>query len=376
MLLQHQTCAVTLLAWLLGAATTPLPLDRHAIVTRHSPSLHRINTSEVAVLGNGAFALSIDVTGLQTLNHTFSGTPNTSSPFRCRCPAHADVAFPLMTGSDWGWHSFKPPSSSTVHSKADPFAPPQPGTFWDRWRVSSNRSQVREGWYPTGSAASPTPGHPTDPDVAAAISWRGANPHRINLGQIALRWIGKRGSDGACTRVSGATEAEVQGAGVCSAPVEAEEVLGVNQTLDLWAGVAHSHFSLRGAPVAVDTVVHGQADVVSANVSSSLVASGELGVAISFGKKSHLSLPHLFCSICWYTGLEDSSMAIVATCAILRKLVHACGCVYRGWQPWKNRDKLDGSGRAHVGGGDGGEHGHVCADQAGTGLRHVRASLA
>ena len=95
----------------------------------------------MAVLGNGAFALSIDVTGLQTLNQTFSGVANASSPFGCRCPghAHADVAFPLMTGSDWGWHSFKPPFPPG--SGADPFAPPRYGTFWDRWRVSSNRSQ-------------------------------------------------------------------------------------------------------------------------------------------------------------------------------------------------------------------------------------------
>ena len=39
-------------------------LDHMTIVRRHCPSLYSINTSEVAVLGNGAFALSVDVTGL------------------------------------------------------------------------------------------------------------------------------------------------------------------------------------------------------------------------------------------------------------------------------------------------------------------------
>ena len=73
-------------------------IDRHAVVVRHNPTLTNVNTSEVAVLGNGAFALSIDVTGLQTLNQTFSGVVNASSPFRCKCPAHAEVFFPLMTG--------------------------------------------------------------------------------------------------------------------------------------------------------------------------------------------------------------------------------------------------------------------------------------
>ena len=49
-----------------------------------------------------------------------------SNKFRCNCPAHAEVFFPLMTGSDWGWHSFRPPGPPG--SKRDPFAPPQPGT--------------------------------------------------------------------------------------------------------------------------------------------------------------------------------------------------------------------------------------------------------
>ena len=324
-------------------------MDRETIVSRHRPSLTSINTSEVAVLGNGAFALSIDVTGLQTLNRTFSGVPNASSPYRCRCPAHADVFFPLMTGSDWGWHSFKPPGPPG--SRADPFAPPQANSFWDRWEVSSNRSTPpRLSWYPTGSAA--TPLLPHDPELRAAMEWRGQNPHRLSLGQIALRKLEPRkdsnGRDG-----GGGTVA-----------IEAEEISNINQTLDLWAGVAHSRFTLSGTPapglafltlsrhrhrcrcqlpplpsiykwpviickgacilfpqgcasnarvttghdahntrnevaagpkrsphnmpleprpVSVDSCVHGEADLVSASIDSSMVADGTLGVAVSFG---------------------------------------------------------------------------------------------
>ena len=240
------------------------PIDRHAVVTRHNPTLDKVNTSEVAVLGNGAFALSIDVTGLQTLNETFSGVPNTSSPFRCKCAAHAEVFFPLMTGSDWGWHSFKPPGPPG--SKADPFAPPQLGSFWDLWRVSSNRSAMRESWYPTGSAAAgPSRKGPSDPALRAAIEWRGVNPHRLSLGQIALRKLRGKGN-GTTTEV-----------------IRPEELSNITQTLDLWSGVAHSTFELAGTSVAVDTAVHGQADLVSATVESPLVAAGLLGVAVSFG---------------------------------------------------------------------------------------------
>ena len=98
-------------------------MDRMAIVRRHCPSLFSINTSEVAVLGNGAFALSVDVTGLQTLNDTWSGSTGTTD--YCRCSPHADVQFPLMTSSDWAWHSSMPPGARGT--KADPFAAPQEG---------------------------------------------------------------------------------------------------------------------------------------------------------------------------------------------------------------------------------------------------------
>ena len=44
--------------------------------------------------------------------------------------------------------------------------------------------------------------------------------------------------------------------------IDAEELSDINQTMDLWTGVAHSRFSLNGATVSVDSAVHGDADVV------------------------------------------------------------------------------------------------------------------
>ena len=89
---------VAVCSWLGLAAVAALgaqssPLDRPGIVGRHNPALHAVNSSEVLVLGNGAFALSVDVTGLQSLNDTaFSGEPRGShEPDYCRCPVHADV---------------------------------------------------------------------------------------------------------------------------------------------------------------------------------------------------------------------------------------------------------------------------------------------
>ena len=62
---QRPGWALALAAIIAGAATSvatsTAKLDRPAIVARHNPALHTINTSEVAVLGNGAFAAALTV---------------------------------------------------------------------------------------------------------------------------------------------------------------------------------------------------------------------------------------------------------------------------------------------------------------------------
>jgi hypothetical protein len=241
-------CLKSILAALLAAPAVSL-IDRQEVVTRHAPSLQSINTSEVAVLGNGAFALSVDVTGLQTLNTTFSGV----SPPGKKLP-HWDVYFPLVTSADWAWHSTPPPKPG---SAADPFAPPGVGKFWDRWRVSSNRTTMHESWYATAIHMEGT----VDSDAEEAVAWRSENPHRLGLGQIALRKLDPAGN---------------------TLSIDAHDIGAVNQTLDLWAGEALSRFNLNGTPIEVRTAVHGEADMVAVKANSTLISEGLLGVALSF----------------------------------------------------------------------------------------------
>jgi len=102
----------------------------------------------------------------------------------------------------------------------------------------------------TGSGQTPGKFEKRDAFFSQAIEWRGQNPHRLSLGQLALRKIlgGSDGSDGS----NGMT-----------ATIDPAELTNINQTLDLWKGVAHSRFELAGTPVVVNTTVHGDADVVS-----------------------------------------------------------------------------------------------------------------
>ncbi len=65
----------------------PGTIDRHALVDRHSPLLRRLDPLSPLSLGNGEFAFTADITGLQTF------------------PREYDSAMPLCTMSQWGWHT-------------------------------------------------------------------------------------------------------------------------------------------------------------------------------------------------------------------------------------------------------------------------------
>lgn len=64
------------------------PINRQALVARHNVILHKADTLAALSLGNGNFAFTVDVTGLQTFPETYSN------------------GIPLGTQSGWGWHSF------------------------------------------------------------------------------------------------------------------------------------------------------------------------------------------------------------------------------------------------------------------------------
>lgn len=76
-----------LLAALALAACTQ-GIDREALVTRNNPHLDAVDPLASFSVGNGEFAYTADVTGLQTF------------------PEHYSLGVPLGTQSQWGWHAF------------------------------------------------------------------------------------------------------------------------------------------------------------------------------------------------------------------------------------------------------------------------------
>jgi hypothetical protein len=198
-----------------GAANAqPAPIDRQALVTRHNVVHRSAEPKHFLQVGNGEFAYSFDVTGMQTLDRAF------------------EHPIPLHTMSNWGWHSF-----------------PNTGDYKYEQTLSDFDVQGRKVSY-------------ADRQNTKAGEYFRASPHRFNLARIGLWWEGQ-GEDGA-------TAADLA------------DFTDIEQTLDLWTGVATSKFKFRGEPVTVTTVAHPKRDAIALRVESPLVASGKLGVAIRF----------------------------------------------------------------------------------------------
>ena len=116
-------------------------IDREALVRRHAPVLTHLDVQAPLSVGNGEFAFTADATGLQTFPELYAET------------------IPLVTQSQWGWHTS-----------------PNPGGWsMDRYAHTPFDSDRRQVGY------ADIPGDRRTPEVA----WLRANPHRLHLGRVA-----------------------------------------------------------------------------------------------------------------------------------------------------------------------------------------------
>jgi protein-glucosylgalactosylhydroxylysine glucosidase len=81
------------LASLITSCKKNIGIDRFALVNRHNISHSSTDSLSCLSVGNGKFAFTVDITGLQTF------------------PEHYEKGIPLGTMSDWGWHSFPNPEN-------------------------------------------------------------------------------------------------------------------------------------------------------------------------------------------------------------------------------------------------------------------------
>ncbi len=148
-------------------------------------------------------------------------------------PELYSAGVPLGTQSQWGWHSFPNPEKYRFEETLKPY------NFRGHEELYS--VQFNE-----------------DGRNKEAANWYRVNPHRLHLGAIGLELMrgGKK--------------------------VEAGELSGINQKLDLWSGTINSTFILDGQSVAVQTVCDDATDAVAASIVSPLLATGEVAVNLRF----------------------------------------------------------------------------------------------
>ncbi len=193
-----------------GTALAAAPIDRRALVSRHDPRVRAIDPGSALSVGNGEFAFTADVTGLQTLE-----------------PLYFRGGFPLETLARWAWYEEPNPRHYTL-AEASEVIP----------------TQGRPVAYPTLAA---TP----------AGAWLRRNPQDFPVGQLGF----------------------IDASG---APLEAADLAGIDQSLDLWRGEIRSRFTWRGRPVEVSTICHPVLDLVAVRVRSAALADGSLRVRLAF----------------------------------------------------------------------------------------------
>lgn len=209
---------LTLFISIIAGCSSPGHIDRHALVSRHNIKNTVIDSLNSLSVGNGEFAFTVDITGLQTF------------------PEFHSKGISLGTMSNWGWHTAPNPENYKLS---------------DNYRAYDvHGRQVDYVRQMSGNAGS---------RQVEASNWLRANPHRIHLGMIGLQIIRKDGTE-----------------------ITIKDIKDQFQHLNLWTGMIESNFSVDGVPVRVITVCHPGHDLISVKISSALITEKRLKIKVHF----------------------------------------------------------------------------------------------
>jgi hypothetical protein len=193
-------------------------IDRFSLVNRHNIEITQPDSLNSLSIGNGRFAFTVDITGLQTF------------------PEYYLRGVPLGTMSEWGWHS----EPNTGNYKLS--------DTYKTYNVHGRRVDYVHRY-----------NEPKDSVRALASEYFRRNPHRVHLGMIGLELLNENDSYFGMENISD--------------PV---------QKLDLWKGEIESRFKINNAIVNVLTVCHPDLDMISSKVTSTLAINGKLRVKLYF----------------------------------------------------------------------------------------------
>ena len=195
------------------------PIDRKSVVSRNNPVITEADPLSSLTVGNGHFATTVDVTGLQSF------------------PFEYGAGVPLTAMSDWGWHKFENTNGLT------------PAESEKNIDLGHGHPEIYAVEYKKDN----------DGRHKLATEYFRVNPHRLNLGAIGLEL---RKADGKT--------------------IELNELKDIRQELKLYDGTIESHFVADGFPVNVITAAEQDKDAVIYRVNTSLLKDGRASICIRF----------------------------------------------------------------------------------------------
>lgn len=137
----------------LGYNTTNVeqPINRQAVVTRNNPIITTADNLASLTVGNGHFATTVDITGLQSY------------------PFDYEAGVPLNAMADWGWHAFPNTANLKVEETEKEYD-------FGRGRMETYCVEYKDG--------------SRNQD---ATKYFRENPHRLNLGTIGIAFTDSEG---------------------------------------------------------------------------------------------------------------------------------------------------------------------------------------
>ncbi len=193
------------------------PIDRLAVVERNNPVITKADPLASLTVGNGHFATTVDVTGLQSY------------------PFDYEAGVPLTAMSDWGWHKFENTNRLTADETNKAFD------------LGHGHQEVYAVEYKKQE----------DGRHKQATEYFRVNPHRLNLGAIGLELKNKEGKH-----------------------IALNDLKDIHQELKLYDGVIESRFVADGTSVDVTTAATQNKDAVVYHIKSSLLKDQRATVSI------------------------------------------------------------------------------------------------
>lgn len=190
-------------------------IDRKSVLERNNPKVTNADPLNALSVGNGHFATTVDVTGMQSY------------------PQNYMQGVPLCSMSDWGWHSF-PNTENLKHEETE-----------KEMDLGHGRKEVYAVEYKTEGRGK------------KATEYFRINPHRLNLGNVALVIKDGKGQ------------------------IKEADLKDIDQRLDLYNGMITSRFSALGQQVMVQTACMPCADAMVYSINSRLLSSGKASVRLS-----------------------------------------------------------------------------------------------